>query len=158
MTKCMNLVNMTLDEGLKDANGRDLTPIFGGHRIRVVDETGNIGKSIEIRRAPFKLGIFNGNDLQSTVYFKFNFKVHDSRVRQRKKMVIISNGCRRRWQRKTIQPSLEVSFIPSNETFEVQFSTTGKRIVEYMKGSKVSLTISSYMSTLCLAKLVFLDL
>ena len=89
----MNLVNMTLDEGLKDADGRDLTPVFGRQRIRVVDENGDIGKSIEIRRAPFKLGIFNGNDLQSTVYFKFNFKVHKDKVRMRNKMVIMSNGC-----------------------------------------------------------------
>lgn len=133
----MNLVNMTLDEGLKDSGGRDLTPLFGRQRIRVVDEKGDVGKSVEIRRAPFKIGIFNGNDLQSTVYFKFNFKVHPDQVRRRKKMVIMSNGCKRRWQRKVLQPSLEVAFFPYNETFEVQFSTTGKTIVEYIKGTKV---------------------
>ncbi|XP_052062020.1 uncharacterized protein LOC127702053 [Mytilus californianus] len=136
MTKCVNLVNMTLDEGLRDADGRDLTPLFGRQRIRVVEEKGDIGKSVEIRRAPFKLGIFNGNDLQSTVYFKFNFKVHPDQVRRRQKMIIMSNGCKRRWQRKVIKPSLEVAFYPFNETFEVQFSTSGKTVVEFMKGVK----------------------
>ncbi|VDI61062.1 Hypothetical predicted protein [Mytilus galloprovincialis] len=136
MTKCVNLVNMTLDEGLRDADGRDLTPLFGRQRIRVVDEKGAIGKSVEIRRAPFKLGIFNGNDLQSTVYFKFSFKVHPDQVRRRQKMIILSNGCKRRWQRKVIQPSLEVSFYPFNETFEVQFSTSGKTVVELMDVAK----------------------
>lgn len=136
MTKCVNLVNMTLDEGLRDADGRDLTPLFGRQRIRVVDEKGDIGKSVEIRRAPFKLGIFNGNDLQSTVYFKFSFKIHPDQVRRRQKMIIMSNGCKRRWQRKVIEPSLEVAFFPFNETFEVKFSTSGKTVVEFMKGVK----------------------
>ncbi|XP_062580121.1 uncharacterized protein LOC134242112 [Saccostrea cucullata] len=124
--RCVTLLNMTLDKELKDEDGKHITGIRKIHSRRFKAIKGAVNKAMLFVYTPFEMQSFKGNSLERNIYISFNFKPV---VQNAKKVTLFTNGCETQTAiREMLAPSIEINFLPRDETLEFILKTESKSV------------------------------